>query len=371
MELVAPKSFLVAVLNEGKLHGRTGISFNSVFMDLDMVELDIGKGRIDSLVTAESYQKAFSEVQNRIGDPIMSKEVPAYSDFKEALQASLLLPPDNLAEVMKELRLIESHRIQPSRFPKQTCVAIDTNIAYYRLFSRLLITSEACGVPDYDPSSIQILIAELVEQEISEKCGRKYRENELDVLRKGFHNPRLLTNLMNSCTKDGRKALNAQAELSVIRQKYNTWDVSGGQWNEDKEKRDQEIIGSLAAHARSEDLDILFLSADDKASSAAKAFKLPIMVLRYPYDVPRTIAYDPWLVAELLYDLSLIHGIISIRGLGVKVFGDWAGKTAEDYRQEKIKIVLEESSALNDDLTRDWKILERIRSEAVSPGVMR
>jgi hypothetical protein len=371
LELIAPKSFLITVLNEGIMHGRTGISYNSVFLDIDLVGLDLGKGRVDSLVTAESYQKAFAEVQNRIGDPIMSKEVPSYSDFKEALQASLLLPPENLAEVMKELRLIEAHRNQPSRFPKQTCVAIDTNIAYFRLFSRLLITSEACGVPDYDPSSIQILIAELVEQEISEKCGRKYRENELDVLRKGFHNPRLLSNLMNACTKDGRKALNAQSELSAIRQKYNTWDVSGGQWNEDKEKRDQEIIGSLAAHARSADLDVLFLSADDKASSAAKAFKLPILVLRYPVEVPRTLAYDPWLVAELLYDLSIIHGIIAIRGLGVRVFGDWAGKTADDYRQEKVKIVLEESSTLNDDLVRDWRILERIRVEAGSAGVRR
>jgi hypothetical protein len=369
MELIAPKSFLMAVLNEGKLHGRNDIWFNAAFLDLDLVRLDIGKGEIESIITIEAYQKVVSDILNHIGDPILSREVPAYSDFKEALQSSLLLPPDNLAEFMKELRLIELHRNQPSRFPKQACVAIDTNIAYYRLLSRLLLTSEACGVPDYDPSSIQILIAELVEQEISEKCGRKYRENDLDILRKGFRNPRLLSNLMNACTKDGRKALNAQAELSSVRQRYNTWDVAGGQWNEDKEKRDQEIIGALAAHARREDLEVLFLSADDKASSAAKAFKLPIMVLRYPYEVPRTLAYDPWLVVELLYDLSIIYGIVSIRGLGVKVFGDWAGKTAEDYRQERVKVVLEESSSLNDAFARDWRALEKIRAEAGSSGV--
>jgi len=363
MELVVSKGFIMALLNEAVLHGKPSIAVNAAFLDIDLLGANLGNGSIDWLVKPTDYDLIYSELSAKLGEPNLVREIPPFSDFREALHASLLLPPDNLAELIKEIKSIEERRLRPSRFPKQSCMALDTNLAYRRLFSRLGLASEACGVQDFDPTKVQLLVAVLVEQEISEKVGRKYSATDLENLRKAFRNPKLLNQMSNCVYKDGRKALNAQAELSSIRSKYGVWDVAGGEWNEDKEKRDGEILRSLARHAQDERLDLLFVSADDKATASARAAKVPILILRYPNEVPHSVGYDPWLFVELLHDLAVIYGILTIKGLGLRIMGDWAGKTADDFRAERVKIVTEESSILSDSLAKDHRIMERLRKD--------
>jgi hypothetical protein len=368
MELIVGKDFLMAMLNEAVLHERTNISLNAPFLDLDLLGANLKDGAIDWLVGPGDYDRAYSELTAKLGEPSLVREVPPYADFREALHSSLLLPPDNLAELMKEIRTIERRRGQPSRYPKQSCLAIDTNLAYRRLFSRIGLASETCGAEDFDPSKVQLLVAGLVEQEVSEKVRRKYTTADLEALKRAFHSPKLLSLFNNCVVKDGRKALNAQAELGAIRSRYGVWDVAGGTWTEDKEKRDGEILMTLAKHAQDERLDLLFVSADDKATAAARSAKVPILVLRYPNEVPRTVPFDPWLFVELLHDLAVIYGVVTLKGLGLRIMGDWAGKSADDFHAQKVKIVTEESSVLADSLLKDHRILERLKREVDLTG---
>jgi hypothetical protein len=368
-ELIARKDFLMVMLNEAVLHGRASLTINATFLDIDLLGANLKEGTIDWLASSGDYDRAYTELTTKLGDPSLVREVPPFSDFREALHASLLLPPDNMGELMKEIRSIEQRRDQPSRYPKQSCLAIDTNLAYRRLFSRLGLASEACGVVDFDAAKVQLLVASLVEQEVSEKVGRKYGPTDLDILKRAFNSPKLVSSFNNCVNKDGRKALNAQAELSAIRSKYNVWDVAGGTWSEDKEKRDGEILRALARHAQDERLDLLFVSADDKATAAARSAKVPILVLRYPNEVPRTVTFDPWLFVELMHDLAVTYGVLTVKGLGLRIMGDWAGKTADDFRAEKLKIVTEESSVLADPLLSDQRILERLRRDVELTGL--
>ena len=55
--------------------------------------------------------------------------------------------------------------------------------------------------------------------------------------------------------------------------------------------------------------------------------------------------YDPWLFAEFVYDLCINFGIISFKSLGLRVFGDWSGKTVDDFKAERIKVVFDDRSA--------------------------
>lgn len=188
----------------------------------------------------------------------------------------LLVPPINLEEMMKDIRGMEKRRSCPSRYPRQMCLALDTNIAYKHPFSRLSIGSESCGIRDDSPTRIQLLITDLVEMEVSEKVNRKYRQPEIEQ----FKSPKLVGNLMNCYYKDDRKALNAQAELSALRELHATWEVTKGAWTENKEKRDMEILRTPAKHPQMESMDVLFISSEDKATAAARAVKVPIMVIR-------------------------------------------------------------------------------------------
>ncbi len=363
IELVVRKGFLTALLNQGIRTGHSNVVINSPFLDLDLMGVNLSRPSVDWIVERKKFDQAFSEVQAKVADPLLSHEIPSYSDLKDALESSLLLPPENLHEVEAELRKIDTRRAGSSLHPMRTMVAIDTNLAYHRLMSRLPLASDACGIPEFDASRLQLVIENLVEREISERVGKKYRDTDLEILRRAFKSPRLVGALTNCLMKDGRKALNAQTEMAAIRARYAVWDVGGGVWNEDKEKRDGEIIRSLANRAKEENVGMLFLSADDKASASASASRLPTIILRYGHDVPSTVPYDPWLFVEFLYDLSIMFGVIGIGGLGVRIYGDWAGKHADDYHAEKLRLEFEDSSPLATELSRQNALCERLRSE--------
>jgi hypothetical protein len=369
MEIVAEKAFITAILNEGVLHDRTSVSVSSPFLGLDLLGLDLsGSGKISFLTREADYTKAYSSVQAKLSDPL-DNEVPTFSDYREALHASLLLPPENMQELIREIGAMDARRKEPSRYPKQPCLALDTNLAYKRLLSRLSLSGDTCGAKDFDPSRVQVLVANLVEREVSERVRRKYTPQEIAILRRAFASPQLLDDMTNCLHKDGRRAMNALAELTSIRSKYSVWDVQGGEWSPDKEARDAEILNALAQHAREENIDILYLSTDDKASAAAMTAKVPILILRYPNYVPVTVAYDPWLVPELIFELALAFGVVTLKGLGVRIMGDWAGKTADDFKAERVKVVGESNSSLNLVLERDARILARLRKETDLTGV--
>ena len=368
-EMVARKEFIIAIMNEAILHRRTSLVLHSPFLDLDLVGLNLeGKGGVDFLVSEGAYARASSSVMGALPDPL-DKEVPSFADFREALHASLLLPPSNMQDLMREIRAMEEKRRQPSRFPRQPCLALDTNLAYKRLFSRLALSGDTCGVKDYDPGKVQLLLAELVGMEVSERVRRKYSPQEIAVLKRAFHSPQALDGMTNCLHKDGRRAMNALSELTSIRGRYSVWDVAGGSWTDDKEARDGEILRSLGRHAKEESIDVLFLSTDDKASASAETARVPILVLRYPNEVPARVAFDPWLVPELIYDLAVTYGMVSLKGLGLRLMGDWTGKTADDFKAERIKVLAEENSSLAGALARDLRILDRLRMETDLAGL--
>ncbi|MDD1769638.1 MAG: hypothetical protein LUO79_00995 [Methanomassiliicoccales archaeon] len=363
IELIVRKAFLTALLNQGIRTERSNIVVTSPFLDLDLMGVNLTKPSVDWIVERGKFDAAYSEVQTKVADPLLGREIPSYSDLKDAMESSLLVPPENLKQIEAELRTIDTRRAGSALHPARTMVAIDTNLAYHRLMSRLPLASDTCGIPEFDASHLQLVIENLVELEISEKVGRKYRDADLEVLRRAFKSPRLVGALTNCLMKDGRKALNAQTEIAAIRERYAVWDVSGGAWNEDKEKRDGEIVRSLSNHAKEENVGMLFLSADDKASAAASASRLPTMILRYGHELPRMVPYDPWLFVEFLYDLSIMFGVIGITGLGVRVYGDWAGKRADDYHAERVRLEFEDSSPLASELARQNTVCERLRRE--------
>ncbi|MGD1061138.1 MAG: hypothetical protein ABR879_06745 [Methanomassiliicoccales archaeon] len=363
IEMIVRKGFLTALLNQGIRTERSSIVINSPFLDLDLMGVNLSTPSIDWIVERSKFDIAYSDVQTKVADPILSREIPSYSDLKDAMESSLLVPPENLKDLEAELRKIDTRRAGSALHPQRTMVAIDTNLAYHRLMSRLPLASDACGVPEFDASRLQLVIENLIELEISEKVGRKYRETDLEILRRAYKSPRLVGAFTNCLMKDGRKALNAQTEMAAIRARYAVWDVSGGTWNEDKEKRDGEIIRSLSNHVKEENVGMLFLSADDKTSAASGAARLPTIIIRYGYELPRTVPYDPWLFVEFLYDLAIMFGVIGITGLGVRVYGDWAGKRADDYHAEKVRLEFEDSSPLAAELGRQNNVCERLRRE--------
>jgi len=155
--------------------------------------------------------------------------------------------------------------------------------------------------------------------------------------------------------------LNAQAEIDVLGREASLWRVGGGIAPDDKERIDDEIVRSLAEHSAEQRLDVIFLTGDDKCRAHAFSHKLPSILVEFPKEIPQVVGFDPWLLVEMLYDLSVNFVGLNLVELDVKIIGDWSGKSAEDYHAEMVKLVTSQQSPVEARLRQDLKIVRELR----------
>lgn len=357
----ADKDFITVALNEARMVGKGNLIVRSDLLDVDLLALDLDRQEVQWVVRERDYDEAYGRTVSALGEQ-MSKDIPTFLDLREALQSSLFMPPTNLDALMAEIYRFNERRGDPYRFPRQTCFGLDTNLLYRRLFSRLLLAGKGCNVRSFDPQKVQVLLPSIAEEELSRHVGRKYDRRDVEELRRAVRDRTVADDLYNCLNKNGRKAMNGQAEVVALKQRYNCWSAQGSSFVEDKETRDDEMLRSIAAEMLEQRVDVLFLTNDDKTRAHANAHKVPSMLIGYPYEVPSTMAYDPWLMTELLYDLSILHTSLTLKGTGIRIKGEWMGRTVDDYRNEKIRLFVPNGSTLGATLERDLRIISSIKS---------
>jgi hypothetical protein len=355
VKLEASKNFLMAVLNEAMMHGRNRITVRADLLDMDILRIDLDRRRIRDIASREDFDPVISEIRMKLGNGRMEDDLPGWYDLRDAFWSSLIILPRDFDLLVDEFRDIERRRLDPYRYPKQMMLAIDTNIAYDRLLTRMTLMEEMCGKRGIDPSKIPVIVPSLVKEEVTRIIGHKYRSNEIDELERALGTR--LPNLYNCLGRRGRKSANAQAEINIIEEKYSYLSASGGRFTDDKEQRDLEIVKSVHDLARAQDCQVLFLTADDKAMAHCNAFKVPSRRVRYEYDLPGSIEYDPWMLVELIHDIAINFASIQLRGLGVRIQGAWAGKSICDYTKERLCFHIQSGSDISNDLERDHRIL--------------
>jgi hypothetical protein len=80
IELLVSESFIMAVLNEARWHAKTSFTANAPLLDVDLLGINLEGPSVDRIVDGLRYGKVFTEVQSRLGDPQLVREVPSYSD---------------------------------------------------------------------------------------------------------------------------------------------------------------------------------------------------------------------------------------------------------------------------------------------------
>jgi hypothetical protein len=59
--------------------------------------------------------------------------------------------------------------------------------------------------------------------------------------------------------------------------------------------------------------------------------------LELPFAVPEHARIDPWNLSNLLYDLAITLGLVSLNKEEIIIFGEWGGKGSSDYLNENVK----------------------------------
>ncbi|NLK25713.1 MAG: hypothetical protein GX307_03935 [Euryarchaeota archaeon] len=358
---VVSKDFLMAVINEARLHQLPSLTIRSILLDLDLLSIDLVKNEIHMLAGQKEFHDALSPIRSK-GASAAVDDLPNYEDLRTAVWHTVLLPDEVTRPICDEMEAALERRNDPYRYPRQVAFAIDTNIAYHRLFSRIFLYGDALNRIGFRPRDVQVIVSNLVEEEISRSIARKYSRGDIAELQRAVRDQVLVRGMNNICYKKGRKALNAQTEIDVLGRTCGLWRVGGGKVLDEKESIDDEIVRSLAEHSADQRLDVIFLTGDDKCRAHAFSHKLPSILVEYPKEIPQEMGFDPWLLVEMLYDLSVSFVGLQLVELDLKIIGDWSGKSAEDYHAEKVKLVIAPESPVKVSLKQDLEIIRDIQS---------
>ncbi len=128
----------------------------------------------------------------------------------------------------------------------------------------------------------------------------------------------------------------------------------------DKEERDRVIAKSYADFEKNRGGEILLLTADEDMAYHAKNAGLLQETLLVPHEVPTHGIITPFQLVNLLFDLAIHFGVISLTGTGVTIFGEWKGKGYKDYSVEHLNLKITPESRIWKELDRSLRISNKI-----------
>lgn len=338
-DLVMSRRELQIVTNAIYRGDKRYIHVSFPFFDIELFTLDIEKPELTKIVRADKFDWARSE-RKPTDRAVSADELANFNDLRNCLLSSGFIGYKNEKDITKDLLELREQARDPNKRPRPVFVAVDTNILYNRFLSRHLpLRDEATG-RTVEADDFRYVLSEIVRLEIDSKITHKYSRDEIQALSRLFSRPELLREFHNASGRRERMAKLASNEMTYLLTELRALRIKGTPVR-GKEKNDIEIAASYKEWARAGDYDVLLLTADEDMVSHARTNELMTMQLELPYEVPEHARINPWKMSDLLYDLALSMGVISLDNEGVLILGEWAGKGSTDYLRENVKLRFE------------------------------
>ena len=349
----------MVLLNEMFINGEEVIRVSYPFTDLKLMDLDMRSFSIDDVVRYRDFTDHRNEFLNGINDKFLIHDVPVYLDILNCFVSSKIVPFVNIDEVYAQLKRIHDDMQNPHRRPKPMYIALDTNVAYLRFFSRYL-GDTVSGLSPVKATDFRYVVSSLVQQEVDARIQDKYHPHVIEEMKQSFRHEWLLSEFHNASARSTRKAKSAENELTYLMQDLKALRAIGGEFSEDKEKRDIMIVKSYREFSREDDYDLMLITADQDMAYHARNAEIPSEILILPHEVPYRIErLTQWHMVDLLYDLAITLGAITL-GSGVIILGEWKGKVESDWDSENLKLLINKSSGIYEEMERDMNIIRGI-----------
>lgn len=327
------------------------------FYELELFTLDIRKPELKDIVRDKDFDR--ERLSRMPSDRSVSKdELPGFNDLRNCLLTSGFLRYRNHEDIASTLIELREQARDPNKRPRPVFVAVDSNALYYRFFSRSLpMTHEPTG-RTVNADDFRYVLSEVVRREIDSRITHKFDRDEIEALGKLFGHRELLQEFRNASGRRGRVAKLALNEMNYLLGELRALRIKGNSVK-GREFNDIEIARSYGEWASSEDYDVLLLTADRDMTDHARSSELMTIQLEYPHEVPQHGRIDPWAVSNLVYDLALMLGVISVSNAGILVFGEWRGKTSADYAEENVMVRFEDEG-MHSEIARQCDVCRRI-----------
>ncbi|OGS56111.1 MAG: hypothetical protein A3K60_01055 [Euryarchaeota archaeon RBG_19FT_COMBO_56_21] len=326
------------------------------FYGTELFTLDVGKPELKDIVRPDAFDWARSS-KKPLDRSVSADELPSYSDLRNCLLSSGFLSYKNEKEITDRLLALREDSRDPNKRPRPVFVAVDTNILYDRFLSRHLPLTDPTG-RSVQAGDFRYVVSEVVLLEIDSRVTHKYSREEIRALAQVFSHPELLQEFSNGSGRRTRVAKLAINEMQYLLTELRALRIKGTPAR-DKEHNDIEIAQSYKHWARSNDYDVVLLTADEDMVTHARAGELMPLPLEIPFAVPEHARIDPWKMSDLLFDLAVTFGVISLDNEDVRVFGEWGGKSSTDYAREHVKVVFPEQGK-HDAVSKQLEVCRRV-----------
>ncbi len=327
--MIISKDEIYVLLNEFLLRGSEEISVSYPLMELPLFTLNLENFRVHDIVgmkEMDSIRKKYARGE------FLRRDLPDYYDLIDSFLSAALLDFENQEEINEEFKILRESIRNKKVFIKPLFLGIDTNVAYYRLVSRRI------------GRKFEYVISQIVVDEIDARIHTKYTGRMLYHFEElPYHH--LIHEFANGSVKESRKAKNAMNELYYLFDVLDALRTGEITETKDKEIRDREIAKQYREFGDNFDGEVVLLTADKDMVFHAQAQGLSSIYYKLPHklDVNKV---DPLKVPSLFYDLTLNFGMLKLNN--TILLGEWRGKEADDYMNERIKIYNVDSSVAKD-----------------------
>lgn len=329
------------------------------FYDLELFTLDIQKPELTKIVRPDRMDWTRTE-RKPLNRSFSADELPSFNDLRNCMLSSGFLDYRNEHEVATKLLSLKEEALDPNKRPRPVFVAVDTNVLYDRFLSRHLpLRDEESGMT-VDAHDFRYVLSEIVQMEIDSKITHKYSKEEIQALASVLSHRELLREFQNASGRRQRIAKLAMNEMNYLLTELRALRIKGAAAR-DKERNDIEIAQSYKQWARNGDYDVLLLTADEDMVSHARTSELMTLQLELPFEVPEHARIDPWRISDLLYDLAVTFGVVTVNGDAVTILGEWGGKSSSDYMAENVRVRFS-AEELYPEIARQLSICRGIRA---------
>lgn len=362
-ELVMTRQELQILTNSLYRGDRRYVHVSYPFYDLELFTLDINRPELTHIVRPDAFDWARTS-KKPLDRSFSADELPSFSDLRNCLLSSGFLDYKNEAEIARKLVDLRDEARDPNKRPRPVFVAVDTNILYNRFLSRHFPMRDESRTSSVEATDFRYVLSEIVQIEIDSKITHKYSRDEIQALAGVLAHPELLREFANASGRRERVAKLAFNEMNHLLTELKALRIKGSAVR-GKERNDIEIAQSYKHWARGGDYDVFLLTADEDMVNHARTSELMTLQLELPFAVPEHSRIDPWKTSDLLYDLAVTFGAISLDNAGMLLLGEWGGKSSSDYQREKVKVGLLDESAYPE-VARQLEICRKVASVGVT-----
>jgi hypothetical protein len=352
-ERVISQDLLMVLFNELHSQEKSSFAVKYPFYDVNLFDFSLDF-HIRNVIKKEKLQTIRSE--HMPDSNFLISDLPAYRDLESTFLSCGAIDYANWDEFRTWLQRLMEDSGDPRRMAGTLCFAIDTNILYNRFFTGTLPAKDV----GFDAEDFEIVISDLVRSELSNRIKYKYRSGNLAKMRDSFKNRKYLDEFANRNMLMTRKAKLAQHELDYFTRELSAHATDQANAPKDKEQTDIEIVKSYKVFGQQCGMNIALITMDQNMADHAKNHGIKYHTLVYPDEEYRGGAISPWCTLQMFHDLAVKFGVLVLGGSGVVMFGEWRGKSSQDYTEGKIKIAVEENSSIHDSLMNDLDLCEKI-----------